>query len=119
MGCGFGSAQSANFLGQLHTNDVMGLATAFDQAQHASRNQATHRLASGFLTETNMAGQPGHRKAEPELAFEAAMAEKMRVDGAVDHGKVQPGRQQVFHLFPHLYSIEFFVVHRLSPGKRS
>src|SRR6266851_4203361 len=97
----------------------MGLATAFDQAQHAPRNQATHRLASGLLTETNMAGQPGHRKAETELAFEAAMAEKMRVDGAVDHGKVQAGRQPVFHLFPHLYNIEFFVVHRLSPGKRS
>ncbi len=47
------------------------------------------------------------------------MPEKMRVDGAVDHGKVELGRQQVFHLFPHLYSIEFFVVHRLSPGKRS
>jgi len=66
----------------------MSLATAFDQAQHASRNQATHRLASGFLRETNTAGKPGHRKAETELAFEAAMPEKMRVDGAVDHGKV-------------------------------
>ena len=88
VGRGFGSAHGANFLGQPHTNDVMGLATALDQAQHASGNQATHRLASGLLRETNTAGKPGHRKAETELAFEAAMPEKMRVDGAVDHGKV-------------------------------
>ncbi len=87
-GCGFGSAHSANFLGQPHTNDVVGLATALDQAQHAARNQAPHRLASGLLRETNTAGKPGHRKAETALAFEAAVAEKMRVDGAVDHGKV-------------------------------
>ncbi len=111
-GCGFGSAQSANFLGQPHTNDVMGLATAFDQAQDASRNEATHRLASGLLRETNTAGKPGHRKAETELAFEAAVAKKMRVDDAVSQGKVELRREQVFHLFPHLYSIEFFVVHR-------
>jgi len=95
----------------------MGLATAFDQAQHASRKQATHRLASGFLTEVNMARKPGHRKAEMELVFQAAVPEKMGVDGAVDHGKVQPGSEQVFHLFPHLYSVEFFVVHRLSPRR--
>jgi len=88
VGCGFGSAQGANFLRQPHTNYVMGLAAALDQAQNASRNQATHRLASGFLRETNTAGKPGHRKAETELAFEAAMPEKMRVDSAVGHGKV-------------------------------
>jgi hypothetical protein len=39
------------------------------------------------------------------------MPEKMRVDGAIDHGKVELRRQQVFHLFPHLYSIDVFVFH--------
>src|SRR5260370_7585150 len=77
-GCGFGSAQSANFLGQPHTNDVMGLATALDQAQHASRNQATHRLASGFLRETNTAGKPGHRQPKTGLPFATAMPTKHR-----------------------------------------
>jgi hypothetical protein len=82
-GCAFSSAQSANFLGQAHTNDVMGLAAAFKQAQDAARNQAAHRLASSFLRQANMASKPGHRKADAELPFEAAMPEKMRIDGAV------------------------------------
>src|SRR5260370_1123020 len=90
-GCVFGSAQSANFLGQPHTNDVMGLATALDQAQDASRNQATHRLASGLFRETNTAGQPGHRKAEAGLDFEVArLATRSGSDPPVSQEKRQP-----------------------------
>ncbi len=40
------------------------------------------------------------------------MTKKMRVDDAVSKGKAELWREQVFHLFPHLYSIDFFVVHR-------
>ena len=47
-GCGFGSAQSANFVRQPHIDDVMGLAAAFEQAQHAARDQAADGLAHGY-----------------------------------------------------------------------
>src|SRR2546427_9660917 len=41
----------------------------------------------------------------------------MRVDDAVSQRKVELRREQVFHLFPHLYSIDFFVVHRFRPKR--
>jgi len=117
--CGLGGAQSANFMRQPHINDMMGLAAAFKQAQDAARNQASHGLASRFLRQTNMASKPGHRKADAGPAFEAAMPEEMGIHGAVAQRKAELRSQQVFHLFPHLCGIEFFVGHRLCPRRRS
>jgi hypothetical protein len=89
----------------------MGAAVSFHQIQDASRNQAPHRVACALGAEANATRKPGNRESELELAFETAMAEKMRIDDAVRQRKVELRREQVFHLFPHLCNIEFFVVH--------
>jgi len=47
------------------------------------------------------------------------MAKKMRVDDAVSQRKAQLRREQVFHLFPHLYSIDFFIFHSFFPERES
>jgi hypothetical protein len=40
------------------------------------------------------------------------MAKEMGIDNAVGQRKVELRREDVFHLFPHLYGIDFFVGHR-------
>src|SRR5258708_19875309 len=95
----------------------MGLATAFDQAQYAPNNQATNGLASGSRGESNTGAEPGQRKADAELAYEAAVPEKMGVDGTVGHGKVQLGREQVFKIFPDLCGVDGFVFHDCNPER--
>ena len=68
-------------------------------------------LPAALIGTLTAMGQPRNRELELQLAFEAAVAKKMRVDGAVGQRKAELGREQVFHLFPHLYRIDFFVVH--------
>src|SRR5260370_32151434 len=106
-----------DFLRQPHTNDVLGLTTAFDQAPYAPNNQATNGLASGSRGEANSGAEPGQRKADAELAFKAAVPEKMGVDGTVGHGKVQLGREQVFKIFPDLCRVDGVVFHDCNPEK--
>src|SRR5260370_21502471 len=97
----------------------MGLATAFDQAQHASRNQATHRLASGLLTETNMAGQPGHRKAGKELSVEGGLPGNRGGEAAADQGKVGGWSPPGMPFVSPLCTIRFFVFGHGSTGEES
>jgi len=111
IGRDFGGAYGANLRGEPQAHHVVGLGVAFDQVQNAARNQAAHGVACGLAGDANAMGQPRNRELELQLAFEAAVAKKMRVDGAVGQRKAELRREQVFHLFPHLYRIDFFVVH--------
>ncbi len=43
------------------------------------------------------------------------MAQKMRIDRAVDDGEAQPGNEMVFELFPDLCGVGFFVFHGSGP----
>jgi hypothetical protein len=62
-----------------------------------------------------MTGKSGHGKAELRLDFESAMAKQMGINRAIDHGKTELGRQQVFHLFPDECSVDGFTFHGFSP----
>src|SRR5260370_10527016 len=95
----------------------MGLSTEFDQAKYAQNNQAANGVASRSRGESNTGGEAGQRKADAELAYEAAVPEKMGVDGTVVYGKVQLGRQQVFKIFPDLYGVDGFVFHDCNPER--
>ena len=57
------------------------------------------------------AGRPGHGEAELELAFETAVAEEMRIDGAVGDGQAQAREEKVLELYPKMLDIQFFAFH--------
>ena len=95
----FTGASGANFIGEAHLDDVAGLA-AMDQAQCAHDNQAAHRFADGAGANANPASEPGHGAVELGLAFEAAVADKMMIDGAVGNGEAEPREEKIVELFP-------------------
>jgi hypothetical protein len=99
-GLDFHGASGANFLGQAHLDHMTGFATAFEQAQCTSGDEAAHALACGPTREANTAGEPGNRKAEPKLPFKATVAQEMRIDRAVDYREAQPRDEKVLELFP-------------------
>ena len=94
---------------------MLGPAVPFDQVEDASRYKAPHRATRGLHREAHPTRQPGNRESELGFAFEPAVPEKMRVDGAVGPGKMEPRREQIFILFPHQCRIKFFVFHVCSP----
>jgi hypothetical protein len=104
----------ANLAGQADLNHVTG-SGAFDKAQNALGNEAAYGLAHGRGGEASAAGEPTNRKAEPELAFEAAMPQEMSVDDALGEGETQPRHENIFDLFPDEDDVEFVVFHDLSP----
>jgi len=107
-------ACSADLVWQEHLKHVSGFA-ALDQAQDTARNEATHGPARGISAEANAARKPGNGEAEPDLSLEAAVAEEMRIDGAVGDGQTQPGNEKVFDVLPDALGVGFFVFHGLSP----
>jgi hypothetical protein len=62
----------------LRQNDFGQVASlvAVDQAQRALGSETAHSVASGRVREANAAGEPGNRKTELALAFEAAMPQE-------------------------------------------
>jgi hypothetical protein len=109
-------AGGTNFVGQEHLDDMASFA-AFDQAQSAVGDQTAHGPTGGVGGEASTAGEPGNGEAEPGPAFETAVAEEMRIDGAVRDGQAQPGNEKVFEVFPDLCGVEFLVFHGLGPGR--
>ncbi len=101
-----------NLFGEKHLDDVAGFA-AFDQPQSTSGDEAAHSRARRAIAKASAAGEPGHGKAEAELAFQASVAQEMRVDGAVGTGEAQPRDEQVFDLFAHEFGVGFFDFHVL------
>jgi hypothetical protein len=81
-------AEGANLLRQADHDHVTDL-VAFDQAQDAEIEEAPQGAARGHGTEADTAGEPGNGKTEAGAAFEAAVAQEMRVDGALGDGETQ------------------------------
>jgi hypothetical protein len=103
-------AEGANLLRQADHDYVTDL-VAFDQAQDAEIEQAPRRATGGHGTETDTAGEPGNGKTEAEPPFEAAVAQEMRIDGALDDREAQAQDEKVLELFPEVFGVGFFVVH--------
>ena len=68
-----------------HVTDLV----AFDQAQDAEIEEASQGAARGHGTEADTAGEPGNGKTEAGAALEAAVAQEMRIDGALGDGEAQ------------------------------
>jgi hypothetical protein len=103
-------AKATNLIGQEHVNDVAGFA-ATDQAERTEDNEAADRFTDGAGADADTAGEPGHGKAKLELAFETAVTDEVRIDGAVGDGQAQPREEKVLELYPKMLDIQFFAFH--------
>ncbi len=103
-------ANAANLIGQAHADDVAGFA-ATDEAERTEDDEAADRFTHGAGADANAAGEPGHGEAELELAFETAVADEMRIDGAVGDGQAQAREEKVLELLPKMFDIHFFAFH--------
>jgi hypothetical protein len=91
--------------------DQMAVFGAFEDAENATRSQATDCRTHRAGAQVGAAGEPGHGETEAGLALEEGVAEKVRVDGAVGDGEAKPGDEDVFEMLPERCGVEFFVVH--------
>jgi len=107
---GQAGTKAANLIGQEHANDVAGFA-ATDQAERTEDDEAADRFTHGAGADADATGEPGHGEAELELAFKTAVADEMRIDGAVGDGRAQPREEKVLELYPKLFDIQFFAFH--------
>jgi len=100
-------AQGADFAWQAHFHDVADVA-AFDQTQSSFMNQTANREPHALARNSQIVGQPWNRKAKAHLALKAAVAQQMRINGAVEDREIEARREKVLEIFPHLYTIDFF-----------
>jgi hypothetical protein len=107
---GQAGAKAANLIGQADVDDVAGFA-ATDEAERPEDDEAADRFTHGAGADANAAGEPGHGEAELELAFETAVADEMRIDGAVGDGQAQSREEKVLELYPKMLEIQFFAFH--------
>src|SRR3989442_10447403 len=107
---GQAGAKAANLIGQADVNDVAGFA-ATDEAEGTEDDEAADRFTHRAGADANAAGEPGHGEAELELAFETAVADEMRIDGAVGDGQTQAREEKGLELFPKMFAIPFFAFH--------
>lgn len=84
---------------------------ATDEAERTEDDEAADGFTDGAGADADAAGEPGHGEMELEPAFETAVAEEMRIDGAVGDGQTQPGEENVLQLFPKMLDVQFFAVH--------
>ena len=75
-------ADGGNLLRQTDHDHVTDL-VAFDQAQDAEIEETSQGAPRGHGTEADTAGQPGNGKTEAGPPFEPAMAQEMRIYGAL------------------------------------
>src|SRR5216683_637117 len=105
-----GAGGAANLVGQADIDDVAGFA-ATDEVERTEDDEAADRFTHRAGADANAAGKPGHGEAELELAFETAVADEMRIDGAVGDGQAQAREEEVLELFPKTFNIQFFAFH--------
>lgn len=89
----------------------MAVSGALEQTKYAFGDETTNRAAGGRSGEADSAGKPVHGNAEARLTFEEGVAQKKRVDGAIDMGEAKGGSENVFQVFPENCGVEFFAVH--------
>src|SRR5436309_15974295 len=70
-------------------------------------DQPPHGESNRSAGEARRAADRGNGEATTESPFQAAMPQQMKIDGALGDGEAQTRGQLVFHLFPHVCSIEF------------
>jgi hypothetical protein len=76
-------ASGANLVGDAYLDHVSRCA-ALHQAQDAVTDEAAHRLANGVVADTRTTSEPEDGELQPKLSLQAAVADEMRVDDAVD-----------------------------------
>jgi hypothetical protein len=107
---GQAGAKAANLIGQEYTNDVAGFA-ATDEAEHTEDDEAADGFTHGAGADADTAGEPGHGEVKLVPAFETAVSDEMRIDGAVGDGKVEAREEEVLELYPKMFEIQFFAFH--------
>lgn len=105
---------AANFFGEAHLDDVARLA-AFEQLQYAFRNEAAQGLAHGIMAKAKIARQPAHGKMKAGLPFQAGMAKKVGIDGALHCTETQARSQEVLELLPDKFGVGLFGFHCFFP----
>ena len=104
-----------DLLGQADLNNMARFA-AFHEAQDAEGDEPADGPAHGVAAETDTPSEPRNGKPELKLSFQAAVAEKMRIDDAVGGGQAETKRE-VLELFPHVSGVGGFVFHGCSKGE--
>jgi hypothetical protein len=73
--------------------------------------EAADGFTHGAGADADAAGEPGHGEVELPPAFETAVTEEMRIDGAVGDGQAQAREEKVRELYPKMLEIQFFAFH--------
>lgn len=115
-GLGRIGSRDGDLFGQTDFDDMAGFA-AFDQAENAVVDEATHGRPDRAVAKASAAGEPLHGKLELEPAFEASVAEEIEIDDLVDGGEAQPRDEDVGELFPDEYDIGDFGFHVWAPKR--
>jgi hypothetical protein len=111
--------RGGNLIGKAHVDDVAAFA-AMDETQGAENDEAANRFAHGAGANANSASEPRHGEAELELAFEATVADEVKIDSAVGDGHAQPREKNVRELFPQTGGVGLFGFHgRILKGVRT
>ena len=90
-------ADGADFVGEANFDQMADIG-ALDQAQDVVRDEATDGVTHGLTGNADAAGEFENGEAKLALAFEAAMTEEMRIDGAVDGRKAQARNEMIREL---------------------
>jgi len=104
------SADAGNLFGQANVHDVARFA-ALDQPQGAVLHEPAQGGAHGFLVEAEIPRHPIKGKMKARLAFEAAVPEKVVIDGPVGGGEAQTRSQSVLELLADKFGIGLFGFH--------
>jgi hypothetical protein len=107
---GQAGAKAANLIGQEHVNNVAGFA-ATDESEGTEGDEAADGFTHRAGADADAAGEPGHGEVKLEPAFETAVTDEMRIDGAVRDGQSQPREEKVLELFPKVLEVQFFAFH--------
>jgi hypothetical protein len=89
---------------------VAGFAAA-DEAEDTEDDETADGFTHGAGADADAAGEPGHGEVELVPALETAVADEMRIDGAVGDGKVEAREEEVLALNPKMFEIQFFAFH--------
>jgi hypothetical protein len=84
---------------------------ATDEAEHTEDDEAADGFTHGAGADADTAGEPGHGEVKLVPAFETAVSDEMRIDGAVGDGKVEAREEEVLELYPKMFEIQFFAFH--------
>jgi hypothetical protein len=106
----FVQASARNLFRQLYVHHVARFA-ALDQTQCTVLYKPAQRGAHGFLGEAKIPREPDNGKMKAGLAFEAAVTEKVIINGAVGGGEAQTRGKSVLELLADEFGVGLFGFH--------